>query len=178
MYQSINHYESIKIEKKGNEVMQNILFRFDDRKPGSGSGSGSEATSVWRVSRPPAPRLWPADSTAGSGLPVKKSRLRQNKKKHGRLTKKLRNLHRTACSKASNYSQGCGVAQLVVRRLAVSQARVRFSARRPFSCWAKKRWGYKKTDLGKWWKMNEIVLCEWLLKIININKSGIMSPNL
>ncbi len=49
-----------------------------------------------------------------------------------------------------------------------------------FSSWAKKLWGYmyKKTDLGEWWRMNEIVLCEWLLKIININKSGIMSPNL
>jgi hypothetical protein len=39
-----------------------------------------------------------------------------------------------------------------------------------------------KTGLDEWWRMNEctrmIVLCEWLLKIINIKKSGIMPPNL
>ncbi len=47
-------------------------------------------------------------------------------------------------------------------------------------CWAKKQWGYKKTGLGEWWRKNEclIVLCEWLLKIINIKKSGIMPLNL
>ncbi len=42
-------------------------------------------------------------------------------------------------------------------------------------------WGAsKKTGLGERWRMNEciIVLCEWLLKIINIKKSGIMPPNL
>ncbi len=39
-----------------------------------------------------------------------------------------------------------------------------------FSCWAEKRWRYKKT--GKWWRMKEcmIVLYEWMLKIINVFK--------
>ncbi len=49
-----------------------------------------------------------------------------------------------------------------------------------FSCWAEKRWRYKKKGLGEWRRMNEcmIVLCESLLKIINIKKIGIIPPNL
>ena len=55
------------------------------------------------------------------------------------------------------------LAQLVVRRPAVRQARVQFSA------------GH--TGFGEWWRMNKcmIVLCEWMLKTKNIKMSGIMA---
>ncbi len=58
---------------------------------------------------------------------------------------------------------GVQLAQVVVRRLAVRQARVQFSA------------GH--TGFSEWWRMNKcmIVLCEWMLKTINIKRSGIMA---
>jgi hypothetical protein len=63
---------------------------------------------------------------------------------------------------------GCGVAQLVVRRLAVRQARVPFSARHPMEVLlllseeAMRIQEDKKTGLGEWLRMKKymIVLCE------------------
>jgi hypothetical protein len=69
---------------------------------------------------------------------------------------------------------GCGVAQKVLRRLAVRQARVRFSGARhpgrffPLSWPAMRRLMYR--NVWMWW-------IEWML-LENIKKSGITPPNL
>ncbi len=74
----------------------------------------------------------------------------------------------------------CGVAPLVVRRLAVRHARVWFSPHGGFPHWAYKRWGEER-NLGEWQQMN--VLYEsnrmYVLKVSKVNKqSGIMPPKL
>jgi hypothetical protein len=75
--------------------------------------------------------------------------------------------------------KGCGVAQLVVRRLTVRQARVRFSARHPwrfFLCcanWSDEETRRRATANGEEWMIVLIVK-----KIINFKNSGIMPPNL
>ncbi len=77
----------------------------------------------------------------------------------------------------------CGVAQLVARRLAVRQARVRFSARHhrevpPLSKQAMKKWRVRPQRMATD-KCDCMNVCMYVIKIWKINKkSGIMPPNI
>jgi hypothetical protein len=59
-------------------------------------------------------------------------------------------------------SVGCGVAQLVMHRLAVRQARVRFSARRPRMVFPTELTSDEEMErsLSEWRRMNVLYACD------------------